>query len=109
MPGDNLVATDFESEVEDVESNTKPGEVPAEENEDKLSQDTSTKSGEESAVENKVESKKVDSEEVEGIGADDPTGGDSVWNLNDNKIDKINLDDSKYFVGENHLGWLDFH
>ena len=52
--------------------------MPAEKNEDKLSLDTSTKSGKESAVENKVENTRVDSEEVEGIGADDPTGGDSV-------------------------------
>ena len=56
-------------------------EVPAEENEDKLSLDTSTKSGEESAVENKVENMRVYSEEVERIGADDPTGGDPVWTL----------------------------
>ena len=38
--------------------------MPAEENEDKLSLDTSTKPGKESVVEDKVESARVDSEEV---------------------------------------------
>ena len=38
--------------------------MPAEENKDKLSSDTSTKSGKESLVEDKVESTRVDSEEV---------------------------------------------
>ena len=38
--------------------------MPAEENEDKLSLDTSTKPGKESVVEDKVESTRVDSEEV---------------------------------------------
>ena len=38
--------------------------MPAEENKDKLSLDTSTKSGKESVVEDKVESTRVDSEEV---------------------------------------------
>ena len=38
--------------------------MPAEENEDKLSFDTSTKSGDESVVKDRVESMRVDSEEV---------------------------------------------
>ena len=72
--------------------------------------DTSAESGEEDKVENEDKGSKEDSEEVgKGVVADDLTGGDSVWNLNDNKNNIINFDNKNNLLFKFLLGWLNFH